>query len=546
MQQPVPTYCGRRSRAALFVPIALLVLYVAQCVWFMGTQSFTYDEPVHIAEGLDAWRNGRFEQYNDHPPLARLLCTIPLVASKWQVEVRQLPESFRITGIAPDPEAMAWRARAMNVILGLMLGLLIWQAARRLFGDYPANFALALFALSPSLIAHFSIATTDGAATLLIFVTAWLVASSGNDPSLVRTVIVGVTLGLLLLAKYSTLPMFVLALVWILALRPEGVRFNPLRWNWKRGVAAFILALLVLWAGYFFHVSHLSVRDGVLTATFPNWTAPIVKPVHSPNYSVWIPAGEYIQGFRDLARHNAHGQRAFFLGDVSLTGGWKLYYPVAILLKWPIVVLVISLAGLVMIALRKLRLSSNLWIMLSFPALYLALAIFARFNIGERHILPVYPFALMIAAALATLASSRALKTMLIGLIALHAMDVLRFAPDYLSYFTPAVSPRHSYRLLSDSNVDWGQGLIALRRYEAEHPNDEIWLAYFGSIDPKIYGIRAKSLAENQHVTGTVVVSATDLSGQYLNDPNSYHWLFKQAPVGMLNHSLFVFRIGSP
>ena len=69
-------------------PALLALIYVAQCAWFIRTQSLTYDEPVHIAEGLNAWRYGRFEQYNDHPPLARLWCTLPLLDQKWQVEIR--------------------------------------------------------------------------------------------------------------------------------------------------------------------------------------------------------------------------------------------------------------------------------------------------------------------------------------------------------------------------------------------------------------------------------------------------------------------------
>ncbi len=68
------------SGAARWVlPALLAFLYVVQCAWFIRTQSLTYDEPVHIAEGLNAWRYGRFEQYNDHPPLARLWFALPLL-----------------------------------------------------------------------------------------------------------------------------------------------------------------------------------------------------------------------------------------------------------------------------------------------------------------------------------------------------------------------------------------------------------------------------------------------------------------------------------
>ena len=108
-------------------PLLLAVLYVAQCAWFIRTQSLTYDEPVHIAEGLNAWHNGQFEQYNDHPPLARLWCTLPLLDQKWQVDIEQLPDAFRVTRITPDPVSLAWRARAMNVLFGLLLAWLVWR-----------------------------------------------------------------------------------------------------------------------------------------------------------------------------------------------------------------------------------------------------------------------------------------------------------------------------------------------------------------------------------------------------------------------------------
>ena len=161
--------------------------------------------------------------------------------------------------------------------------------------------------------------------------------------------------------------MFVLALLWMLLLGADKIIQPPAGWNWRKTAAALLLALFVVWAGYFFHVAHLTVRDGTLTATFPNWNAAIVKPVHgSRNYSLLIPAGEYVEGFRELVRHNRQGQPAFFLGQASTHGGWKLYYPVVILLKWPTIVLALSLTGLATAVGRlqknyKCRLISGSW-----------------------------------------------------------------------------------------------------------------------------------------------------------------------------------------
>lgn len=527
------------------VPGVLLLIYAAQCAWFIGTQSLTFDEPVHIAEGLDAWRNGRFQQYNDHPPLARLLCTLPLLDPKWQVDVERLPQSFRVHSISPDPVSMAWRARLVNAALGVLLGVLLWFAAANLFSASAANFALALYAFSPALIANFSVVTTDGAATLLIFAAACGIVAWKRRPSWKNTSAVGLVLGLLLLAKFSTLLMFALMVFWMLGLAPSGFSLHPMKWNCRKTGAAVGIALVVLWAGYFFHVSHLTIHDGTLTATFPNWTQPLVKATHSRlNFSVPIPAGEFIAGFRDVALHNAHGQPAFFLGKTSPTGGWKAYYPVTILLKWPIVLLALSLTGLLLARFKRVKVSSDLWIISSFPAVYFVMAIFAHFNLGERHILPLYPFALLFAAAVWQPASARRGGYVVLGLLLLwNALDGLRSAPGYLSYFNYFVGPDTSYRLLADSNLDWGQGLLALREYERQHPGEQIWLAYFGSVDPAIYGIQVQPLAENQRVTGTVVVGATNLSGEYLNDPAAYRWLLAYGPPEVLDGCLYVFHV---
>ena len=80
--------------------------------------------------------------------------------------------------------------------------------------------------------------------------------------------------------------------------------------------------------------------------------------------------------------------------------------------------------------------------MASFPAAYLGLAIFARFNIGERHILPLYPFALVFAALVWERAGQRRAGLAVLSLLAaLNCADALRYAPGYLSYFNVFVWP---------------------------------------------------------------------------------------------------------
>ena len=99
----------------------------------------------------------------------------------------------------------------------------------------------------------------------------------------------------------------------------------------------------------------------------------------------------------------------------------------------------------------------------------------SHFDIGERHILPLYPFALLIAGGIWEHARKhRCGMAVVILALCLNAADALRYAPDYLAYFNVFVKPENSWRLLTDSNLDWGQGLLALRAYEQQHPDEDI------------------------------------------------------------------------
>jgi len=98
--------------------------------------------------------------------------------------------------------------------------------------------------------------------------------------------------------------------------------------------------------------------------------------------------------------------------------------------------------------------------------------------------------------------------------------------------------------LLTDSNLDWGQGLLALRSYEQQHPSETLRLAYFGSVDPKLYGIRATPLEQNAPTSGTVAAGPSCLSGQVFDDPDAYRWLWSYRPRQVLDHSIWLFDMG--
>jgi 4-amino-4-deoxy-L-arabinose transferase-like glycosyltransferase len=537
------TTSARRERR--WIPAVLLALFAAQSLWFIATQSLTYDEPGHIIAGVEAWQHGRFEMWTDHPPLGRFWLTLPLARTRVDIVQEPLPRGYRITAMQPGPEWLAWHTRPMNMLLGVALGIALWFATRSLFSEGAANVALALFAFTSSLIANFSVTTTDGIGALFVFLAAWQLVRWRRNPVRSQTALMGVVLGGLLLAKLYTPPEFLLALALMLVLRREAGLRQPRDWNWKPALAALGIALLTFWAGYLFHVSRLKVGNGQVVATFPNRETKTWATKAKTQLDLLVPAGEYIEGFREVALSNRRGRAAWFLGKIYPKGGPKSYYPVAIALKWPTILLLLLFASLFLGVRKRCRAPGDLLIVSSFGVVFLAFALQSRFAIGERHILPLYPFALLIAGGIWEHARKhRFAGAVVILALCLNAADALRYAPDYLAYFNVFVKPENRWRLLTDSNLDWGQGLLALRTYERLHPNESLHLAYFGSVDPTLYDIKAIPLPPDELVSGKIVVGASCLSGQVLDDYVSFHWLWEHSPQGAIDRSMWIFDTG--
>jgi tetratricopeptide (TPR) repeat protein len=100
-------------------------------------------------------------------------------------------------------------------------------------------------------------------------------------------------------------------------------------------------------------------------------------------------------------------------------------------------------------------------------------------------------------AAAGGVAGARLWRTGLAGRLAGLALagwlagGVLAVHPDEIAYANEAAGgPRKLWRLLTDSNVDWGQDLPALSDEVGRHPLRRLYLAYFGSADPAAYGLR--------------------------------------------------------
>src|SRR6266550_7150638 len=73
-----------RSRASgtlwTLAAISLVFLFCTQALLAIPYLSATTDEPVHLAAGYSYWQTRDFRMNPEHPPLAKLLAALPLLA----------------------------------------------------------------------------------------------------------------------------------------------------------------------------------------------------------------------------------------------------------------------------------------------------------------------------------------------------------------------------------------------------------------------------------------------------------------------------------
>ncbi len=413
----------------------------AASAWMQGE---TYDEPDHIAYARRLIETGETERvsvlhYNSKTP-GTVPHALARQAAKAWLGVRG-PERLRFFARLPSVAAFA-----------LLLGT-VFVVGRRFLGETAACLATTTCALDPNLIANSSVATVDTVYALATLLTVGAMLWMVERPSIGRAAAVGAALGLAFVAKFSAFLLVpaVLVIPWLI----PGMRARLRTWTLVPGaLAAAAALLLVIGAAYRFHTVGAEIND------LP-WRSPLMLRVHSlvPHLRVPLPA-DFLSGFDILAVAVDKDYPVVLLGQHHPRGVWY-YFLVVWLLKEPVLLLAAQVFGMC-----RTVATGALWRnpVLTYLALNLTVflvyfSFFFATQVGLRFILMCLPLVALIAAAgLAPFAETARGRRWVI-VVALFALaENLPYLGNHLAFTNAAVWPkREAYRLLNNSNLDWGQ-----------------------------------------------------------------------------------------
>ena len=437
------------SRHSLALGICVIALGTLRVVSTYSETALTWDEPGHMACGLQYLADHVYEYEAQHPPLARVASALgPYLSGARPLHTRnQDQEGVNVMYQSGHPGEMLTRMRLGILPFFVLASAMVFLWARRYFGGGVAVLSAALFTLEPTVLAHAGLATTDMPLTGCMTAAFFALLLWAEEPTWVHSALLGLATGLAVVSKFTVLGFFPAAavfalLAWLAASRPgvdEAIAAAKARA--LPFVAAVAAGALTIWAVYSFSFG---------------------KP-YGWNFSV--PAPSLFSGVDFALYHNTRGHAAYFMGEIRNTGWWY-FFPVLLAVKTPLAWLILVLFGLGICLARGAQ--ARYWMPVAFAAGSLVPGMTSHVNIGLRHILPIYSgLAILAGIGLAWLIEAALIRKWLgavaAGLVLWLAVSGALKHPNYLAYFNE-LGGEHPERIVVDSDYDWGQDTIRLAR----------------------------------------------------------------------------------
>ena len=208
----------KQRRACLgILTVAFVMAAVAWTVGSASSLSHTFDEPHHLATGIEWWQFGTYRWWTENPPLPKVvtalfpyLAGMRLPAKSTLLNLRPWIAGIELLDAAPDYERALMLARIGTVaflLLTLWLTFALAGGRKRLLSAFTAT---ALVATFPPLLGHAGLATTDVAAVATVLLFLFFLDRWAEYPSRGRAAAAGAGFALATLCKL-TAPAFCLS-----------------------------------------------------------------------------------------------------------------------------------------------------------------------------------------------------------------------------------------------------------------------------------------------------------------------------------------------
>ncbi len=505
-----------------------------------------WDESSHIAWGYAYLTQGAFHLGNDTPPLVHMLEALPLL---FIPKVTLPPNWDRLGQIAigdqfvnqngvPASTIIFW-GRVPSVLLLTLLTWLVYKWGREMGGAGGGLLAALFCATDPSLLGRAGFIGTDIGVALFAFLAVRWFLGYLESPGLGTGALAGLGLGLALVTKFSSVFLFpagaLLLTIWIVR-------------EWSR-----VKSALQETKGDKRRKLRREFRDALMARLRGvGWIVIIAAFVIALTYRV-TEVNNFWDGLKVQIGRASSTYINFMLGEFS-EKGWWYYYPLALLVKTPIPVLVATVLSCWRFGWREAQL-------LAAPATLFFLACRSSVQMGPRYILPLYPFLAVFAARLAAQSWVRTVigRVVMGFLIAWQVATSFRIFPSYPMFYNEIValaygSADRGYKILMDFDI--GVNLAAIRDHIKERKVGQIMMVAYNWSSRRPYVVHADARAilseEDQRdprlvlEAGRIVAIVQPLAYAWrgaMKPEDRLDWLEERKPDAVLAHTMFAYDL---
>lgn len=549
----------------------VLLIHTAILTRIAFVTSPNLDELAHLPSGISHWEFGRFDLYRVNPPLVRMVAAIPVMFtandpdwSSYQDSLYSRSEFYVGKSFVRENQFNTFwyftLARLACIPFSLIGCLVAYRWASDLYGAKSGLVATLLYAFCPNMLAWGASITPDAASASLGLLAVWTWWRWLKVPSWKSSGTAGLCLGIALLSKSTWI--FLLAIypllwaVWRIRRNSDKTCAAP---PVRHLLVSLAIGIYILNLGYGFEGtlktlgSYRFVSHALSGVEEPPDGANRFEQTLLEHFPVPLPSN-FVRGIDVQKLDFERGKWSYLRGEQKRRGWWY-YYLYAFLVKNPLGFLVL----VAMVTLSVTRMGRNEVILLV-PVLFVFALVSSQtgFNRYYRYVLPASPFLVVLISGLFRRVRIQSLRGGLIyGALVLSIVESVCVVPHSMSFFNVLVGgPIGGARHLLDGNIDWGQDLLDLRKWQDGHPDAKpLYVAYFAGWDiaPSIAGIHCSEVPRHSDTTqpppdlqpGWYAVSVNYVYGLHYFDSDTvdYGYFRSLHPKDRVGYSILIYHV---
>jgi len=513
----------RKKEIHFYLVLGLFAVYLINGLIAIPKNSVTYDEMDHWSYGkrILMRKTDKVFQYDD----ASAMPISGLNAIPRAFQQLKDPGLLKTDGGFSD----IMNGRYVTLIVCLLTGFFIYTWSRQLFGDNGGLLSLFLFVFCPNLNGHGILLTTDAYTALATVSTCYFYWKFIKRSGWKYFLAFCICLGLAQIVKYSMIHLYIiLILVSILVLIKRKTIISGFKRNLVRLIVLKLILIFIINLGFLFNKPGKSLTDLTMSSqAFTKLQSSFIGSIPLPVPQPYVQGLDWTTYMNELGGGHPNVSDAnYLLGEQRTGTGFWYYYLVVFVFKTPLAALLILIGAVIFLFVRKKKEghpSTMLFLLGLIFYFLLQLGIQNNVQIGIRHALMVYPLLYVLCGFIVNTSFYQKRRKLLNPLLIVYSLATYYyFFPNLISYSNELIPvKKNAYKVMADSNLDFGQAKYDLEKYLKEHPDDQV--------------------ITSEYKQGTFVIGVNDYLD--LKDDHKYSWLSKYEPDEQIDHAYLLFRI---